>query len=172
MMASLVRRVARSHALVSWLVLATVIAGCDDPTAPLPREGPPDELRFVYGGFMMDVVTVEVQGTTVATWRRPWNWHPGMAIDSVRTVPTAEAWREFWVVADQVGVRRWRSRYESEGTIDGNGWGLRLVAGAFSLESMGANAYPDWRGREHEPHMTEEFAAFMTALGDLVGEEL
>ena len=172
MLVSLVRRVARAHRVIAWLILATTIGSCDDPTAPLPREGPPDELRFVYGGFFSDLVTVEAQGTTLAMWRRAWDWHPGMAIDTVRTVPTAEAWRQFWVVADQAGVRRWRSSYAAEGVADGSGWSLRLVAGEFSVESTGANAYPDWQGREHELHMTEEFAALMRALGDLLGEQL
>lgn len=153
------------------LAVLTAVTGCADPTAPLPRDGPPDELNFSYGGWMMDIVTVELQGTSVAMWRRPADWHPGVAIDTVRAVPTDEAWRTFWIAADRAGLRRWRSSYSAE-VLDGAGWTLRLVAGDFSLESAGSNAYPDWRGREHELQMTEEFLSFMGALGNLVGAEV
>ncbi len=157
--------------MIGCLAIVAAIAGCEDPTAALPREGPPDELYFSYGGFSMDVVTIESQGTSVAMWIRPWDWHPGVAIDTVRTVPTAAAWRQFWIVAEDAGVHRWGSRYSAD-VIDGDGWELRLAAGEFALESSGSNAYPDWRGREHELEMTAEFEAFKTALGDLVGEPL
>jgi hypothetical protein len=153
------------------LAVLTAVTACADPTAPLPRDGPPDELSFSYGGWMMDMVTVEVQGTSVAMWRRPSDWPPGVAIDTVRAVPTDEAWRTFWIAAERAGVGRWRSSYSAD-VVDGAGWTLRLVAGDFSLESTGSNAYPDWRGREHELEVTEEFLSFTAALGNLVGAEV
>ena len=172
MMASLVRSAERSRILTACLALLTVVAGCGDPTAPLPREGAPDELHFTYGGFGMAGVTIEARGGTVAMWRRSWDSPAGGAIDTVRSSPTADAWREFWIAAKQAGVHRWRSRYVADGVIDGNGWTLRLVAGGFALESMGSNAYPDVLGRKRDLMMTEEFRALQTALGNLVGAEL
>ncbi len=140
--------------------------------APLPREGQPDELRFSYGGFAIEGVTVELHGTSVAMWRTPWNWQPGVAIDTVRAVPSDDEWRQFWTAADRAGVQRWRPRYATEGVVDGSGWSLYLVAQDFRLTSTGSNAYPDGSGGEHELEMTEEFRALRTALGNLVGEEL
>ena len=151
------------------LALSVGNAACHDPTAPLPDEGPPDELSFSMGGFASDAVTIEMQDEVVLMWRRPWNWRPGEAIDTLRAVPTSEQWHDFWIAAERAGVHRWRSRYEAD-VIDGVGWTLRLVAGDFALESTGANAYPDWRGREHELEMTAEFRSLRTALGNLAGE--
>lgn len=157
--------------LASLVVLTSGLA-CDDPTGPsLPREGPPDELRFSFGGFAIGAADIELRGTTVAMWRTPWDWQPGVAIDTVYAVPTDESWRQFWVAAERAGVHRWRSRYAAN-VVDGAGWALRLVAGEFALESSGENAYPDSRGREHELEMTEEFRSLRTALGNLVGEEM
>ena len=157
---------------LTCLALPAGTATCGDPTAPLPREGPPDELSFGFGGFAIEGVTLELQGTTVLMWRRSWDWRPGEAIDTLRVTPSADQWREFWITADAAGVQRWRARYAAEGVVDGAGWRFRLVAGAFALESTGANAYPDRLGREHELEMTEEFRALRTALGNLVGEPL
>jgi hypothetical protein len=171
-MASLPARFIRAHIALLSLAALTVGAACQDPTAPLPREGAPDELLFSFGGFGIDATTLELRGATVAMWRSPADWRPGIAIDTTYAVPTAEAWREFWITAKGAGVQRWRSRYAADNIIDGVGWSLRLVAGAFALEASGSNAYPDWRGREHELEMTEEFRAFRTALGNLVGEEM
>ena len=154
------------------LALIASTATCDDPTAPLPREGPPDELSFVFGGFAIEGVTLKLQGTTVLMWRQSWDPRPGEAIDTLRVTPSAELWRDFWSAADAAGLQRWRARYSAEGIVDGNGWRLRLVAGAFALESTGSNAYPDRLGREHEGEMTAEFRALRTALGNLVGEPL
>ena len=157
----------RSRIIVACLSVVPLI-GCSDPTAPLPREGAPDELRFSFGGFAIGDVTLELQDSSVAMW----GWTPGATIDTVRVVPNEEAWREFWSAAERAGVRRWRSRYFAEGVIDGNGWSFRLVAGDFALESTGSNAYPDALGRERELIMTDEFRLLRTALGKLVGEEL
>jgi hypothetical protein len=154
------------------LALIASTATCDDPTAPLPREGPPDDLRFVFGGFAITGVTLELQGATVLMWRQSWDPRPGEAIDTLRATPSAEQWRDFWSAADAAGVQRWRARYAAEDVIDGNAWQLRLVAGAFALESTGSNAYPDRLGREQEALMTAEFRALLTALGNLVGEPL
>lgn len=157
----------------SIAVIALVaMTRCEDPMAPLPREGQPDELRFSYGGFAMDAVTIELQGSSVAMWRTPWNWQPGVAIDTLRAEPTEDQWREFWSQADRAGVQRWYPRYAAEGVVDGSGWSLRLVADEFRLTSHGANAFPDQFGREHELEMTEAFQSFRTALGNLVGEDL
>jgi hypothetical protein len=144
---------------------------CEDPNGPLPRTGLPDELRFNYGGFAVEGVTVELQGSSVAMWRTPWNWQPGVVIDTVRVVPTEDQWRAFWTAAERAGVQHWRPRYAAEGVVDGNGWSLRLVGGDFRLMSTGSNAYPDNRGGEHELEMTEAFQSFRSALGNLVGED-
>jgi hypothetical protein len=53
--------------------------------------------------------------------------------------------------------------------VDGVGWGVRIAAGGRLVESSGSNAYPDRFGREHELGMTEDFRAFLTAVGELVG---
>ena len=171
MMHSFGRHVAPFRLLLACLTLAAVIAGCEDPTAPLPREGPPDELYFAYGGFGMTGVTIRADGMTVAMWRRDWDAGPGTPIDTLRVVPTADAWRQFWAVADQAGVHHWKSRYAEEDIVDGAGWTLRLAGGGFSLASSGSNAYPDWFGRKHGG-VTPEFEALMTALGNLIGEPL
>ena len=167
----LFRRPALAGAIVASLTGLAGSVACHDPTAPLPSEGPPDELSFALGGFFDDAVTIELQNETVLMWRRPWDWEPGVAIDTLRATPTPEDWRAFWIAAERAGVHNWRSHYEAD-VVDGVGWTLRLVAGSFTLQSSGNNAYPDWRGREHELQMTAEFRSLQTALENLVAETM
>jgi hypothetical protein len=162
-------RADRSHRGVpAWLAtavlgIAIALAACDDATGPLPTEGTPDDLEFSIYGFGDGESTVELRGDTVVLRRtRP------AGIDTVRAVPTADAWRAFWSATERAGVRRWRARYAAD-AIDGVGWSLRIGAGARLVESSGSNAYPDRFGREHEFSMTDDFRAFLTAVGQLVG---
>jgi hypothetical protein len=155
------------------VVLAGVLlASCDDPTGPLPREGAPRELEYTVGGFAVGSANVALRGDTVVLVRMPWGARPGTPPDSVRTVPTAEAWRDFWEAASDAGVRRWRERYNAEGVVDGSGWNLRIVAPGSRIESNGSNAYPDRHGLEHEGEMTREFRAFEAAIEALAGAPL
>lgn len=145
-------------------------AGCGDATGPLPREGTPAELEFSIGGFAVTGTNLELRGDTVLLWQRHWDWSPGEPLDTLRAVPTPESWRAFWTAVDRAGVHRWRRRYVAEGIIDGSGWNLRLAAGGQVVESYGSNAYPDRFGFEHELDLTADFRAFLTALGELVGQ--
>jgi hypothetical protein len=154
------------------ILAAALLTSCDDPTGPLPREGAPQELRYAVGGFAVGSAQVELRGDTVVLVRKPWDARPGTPIDSVRTVPTAEAWRDFWEAAREAGVRRWRARYVAEGIVDGSGWSLRIVAPGTRVESNGSNAYPDRHGLEHENEVTGDFRAFEAAIEALVGAPL
>lgn len=155
-----------SSAALAGLVLAGACEG--DAFGPLPREGAPDALRFSIGGFATDSREIEVRGDTVVYRRTSWDGRaPG--VDSVRVVPTADAWRAFWDAADDAGVRRWRARYLAEGVVDGAGWTLSLVVDGRELHSVGSNAYPDHRGREHELEITPAFEAFVAGVGALTG---
>ncbi len=154
-----------SRFVVSMLVIASI--ACSDLTAPLPREGIPQEFEFSISGFGAPYYHWRVEGETVVFKKVEW----GLAPSTRRVVPTSDAWRAFWVAADQVGVGRWRSSYVAEGIVDGEGWGLRLVAGSARIESTGSNAYPDQSGREHEQERTADFQSFLSALYALVGEQ-
>ena len=145
--------------------VALALAACDDATGPLPRTGVPDGLEFSIGGFSVGASTVELRGDTVVLRR----WRPGAVNDSVRAVPTPDSWRAFWSATERAGVQRWRARYAAEGIVDGVGWSVRISAGGRLVESSGNNAYPDRFGRKHEIGMTDDFRAFLTAVGELVG---
>jgi hypothetical protein len=93
-------------------------------------------------------------------------------MDTVRIVPTADAWRKFSASADAAGVHRWQPRYMAEGVIDGSGWSLLIADDGRRVESQGSNAFPDRQGREHELEMTDEFRAFLAALSELVGTQV
>jgi hypothetical protein len=163
----------RSATRRAWTaaLLALAFAGCGDPTGALPREGAPDELSFSYGGFGSGSYTVELRGDAVVSWSQTWGVLSGTPVDSVRTVPTAQAWAAFWQAAEKSGVHRWRERYLAEGVVDGNGYSLRIVANGRVLESAGSNAYPDHLGREHELEMPDAYVEFVQALGVLAGVE-
>lgn len=161
------------------VALCAASLACDSPTpplpveeSPLPAEGPPDELVFGMGGYGIGGITIELKDEVVLMWHAPWEWTSGQTIDTVRTVPTSEKWRAFWIAADHAGVHRWRSRYTADNVADGMGWSLRLIAGDFTVESTGSNAYPDSLGGEHELEMPPEFGALLRALGNLVGQAL
>lgn len=153
-------------------VLALALAACAETTGPLPRAGVPDDLAFTLSGYGAGSTSVHLLGGTVTVKRFPWNLQPGMQVDSVVVVPTAEAWAEFWTAVDESGVHRWRRTYHAEGVADGAGWGLRLAGGGVVVQTQGSNAYPDRDGREHEMEMTPEFRAFLDALGTLTGWEM
>lgn len=162
----------RTWTAAAALAAVLALAACGDPTGPLPREGAPQELRFSIGGYGVGSSLVELRGDTLTLRRIPWDWRPGTPLDTVRVVPTADAWRAFWTAAEGSGVRRWRERYVAEGIADGVGWGLRITAGRLRIRSEGSNAYPDRRGREHENEMTHDFLALLAAVGEMVGEPL
>ena len=163
------RYLCRTGLAAALMGAALTPLSCSHPLGPLAREGPPDELEFSIYGFGIGSSTVEVRGDTVIVRSRPWDWTPGSAIDSVRAVPSPDAWRTFWTATERAGVHRWRRRYLAEGVVDGAGWSLRLGAHGRRIESNGSNAYPDRLGREHELEMTSDFRAFRDALGELVG---
>ena len=162
----------RSILLAPVILAAALLTSCDDPTGPLPSEGAPREFRYSVGGFAVGSATVELRGDTVVLVRTPWEGLSGTRPDSIRTVPTAEAWRDFWEAAADAGVRRWRSRYEAAGIVDGGGWSLRIVAPGSKVESTGSNAYPDRHGLEHEGEAPSEFRAFEAAIATLAGAPL
>lgn len=153
------------------VVTVLTVAGCSDSIGPLPSEGAPDDLQFQTSGYGVESRTLQMRGDTVLTWRRPWDWRPGMAIDTVRVVPSAQAWASFWDAAGNAGVRGWRRNYKQDNVVDGSGWSLRIVTDEGTLQSQGSNAFPDARGRERY-EMPDEFRAFVEAMGDLVGQPL
>jgi hypothetical protein len=154
---------------VFCVVAALLVGACSSATEPLRLSGPPDEFRFNLGGFGTEERVVELRNDTLLFHRRPFDWRPGMRLDTLRMVPTAEAWRTFWTAAERAGLHRWQSRYIAEGVADGSGWSVRVVDGTRVIESTGSNAYPDRSGKEHELDMTSDFRAFTDALGTLVG---
>lgn len=157
-----------AHRTLAVAIAASIaiVPACDEPTAPLPRGGPPTALELtIVGGFAAESRVVELRGDTIVL-RRSWS---GVGIDSARRVPTAEDWREFWEAARAAGIPLWRAEYVAEHIMDGMAWGLTLDVGGRRIRSSGANAYPDGRGREHEGEMTPEFRAFLAAIGRLAG---
>jgi hypothetical protein len=162
--------ITRAHFV--FAVMALALGACSSATEPIRLAGPPDEFRFELGGFGVDGRTVELRNDTLLFYRRPFASLPGTPIDTVRVVPTAEAWRTFWTTAELTGVHRWQGRYNAEGVVDGSGWSLRIVEGSRRVESNGSNAYPDRSGKEHELDMTSDFRAFVSALSALVGAQV
>jgi hypothetical protein len=154
------------------LCAALTLAACTDLAGPLPRAGVPDELEFSMGGYFAPSASVTLRGDTVVLRRVPWEVTSPADIDTIVSVPSAEAWAEFWTVVDEIGVSFWRRRYHAENIADGLGWSLRVVADGRTVESYGSNAYPDSRGAEHEGEETPEFRAFRTAIEELAGAPL
>lgn len=154
------------------LCVALTLIACTDVVAPLPQAGAPDVLEFSIGGYGAGGRGISLRGDTVMMWRTPPVWTPNMVIDSVRVVPTPEAWRAFWLATNHAGVNQWRAQYDAPGIADGLGWNVRIVAGGRQINSFGSNAYPDRSGRKHEGEITNEFQVFVTALGDLVGQRV
>ncbi len=125
------------------LLAAALLTSCGDPIRPLPSEGAPQELEYSVGGFAVGTAGVELRGDTVVLVRMPWDSRPGTRPDTVRNVPSSEAWRAFWKTAADAGVRRRHPRYVAEDVVDGSGWKLRIVTTGAKVESNGSNAYPD-----------------------------
>jgi hypothetical protein len=154
----------RSLVLLVGLALGV---GCSDPMAPLPREGTPDELKFSISGWSTGFSSWELRGDTVV-YRSAASDYPA-PVTELRTIPSAEAWREFWLEIERIGVRQWRSEYVAEMIADAEGWRTRIRAGSAVVESSGYAAYPDESGREREGSRTEAFAAYIEALRRLAG---
>lgn len=151
--------------------LATLVfaASCIDSTSPLQQEGRPSALEFSIGGFGAPSRQLELRGDTVVARRRSYDWLPNGPTDSVRVVPTAEAWRAFWQATDDAGVQNWHSEYKAEGVVDGEGWSIRVASPGREISAWGSNAYPDRDGHEHELDSPAEFRAFTNALNVLAG---
>ena len=144
-------------------------SACTDSTAPLQFEGRPTILEFSIGGFGAPSRQLELRGDTVVARRRPFSWMPGSPTDSVRVIPSADAWRAFWSAVDGAGVQKWHVQYNAEQIQDGEGWSLSIASGSRAINTWGSNAYPDRNGREHETQRPEEFQAFLKALNTLAG---
>ncbi len=154
------------------LALSGAIAltsACVDITAPLQHEGRPVALEFSIGGFFASSRQIQLRGDTIVARRTMAGWQPGSPLDSVRVVPSADAWRAFWKAADAAGVQKWHPEYNAENVIDGEGWSIRIASPAREINSFGSNAYPDRSGHEHELEMPAEFLAFKAALNALAG---
>jgi hypothetical protein len=146
-----------------------LVASCNDFTAPLQQEGRPSVLEFSIGGYGATSRQLELRGDTIVARRRPFNWLPGGTTDSVRVIPSAEAWRAFWNAADEAGVQRWHVQYNANQIADGEGWSISVASGSRAINSWGSNAYPDRNGREHEAESPAEWQAFKNSLSALAG---
>lgn len=151
------------------LFVLALAAACIEPTSPLQREGRPTILEFSTGGFGVPSRQLELRGDTVIARKRPYFLAANSPYDSVRVVPSAEEWRAFWAAADAAGVQKWRTAYNAEGVVDGDGWSIRIATGAREVSSSGSNAYPDRDGDEHELDQPPEWTAFLAALDRLAG---
>lgn len=79
--------------------------------------------------------------------------------------PSEQDWRLFWQSMDQIGVWKWRDRYDNFEVLDGTAWGLKLAYQGRHLECEGTNMYPpDQRISWSDD---SEFGRFMTALQKL-----
>lgn len=158
---------ASNRALLFGAIIVFLTA-CTDLTAPLASEGKPTALEFSIGGFGAASRQLELRGDTVVARRRPFNWVPNGPNDSVRVVPSADAWRTFWAAAGAAGVQTWHADYRNDLIADGQSWSIRLGSSTREINSWGNNGYPDRRGGEHEGEETVEFKAFKSALNTLV----
>lgn len=145
---------------------AFALAGCGDPTAPLPIEGAPHELEFEIAGWGVGATKWLLRGDTLVYRVTTEDF---TSATETRTIPSAEEWRAFWIEMQRTGLNQWRKRYVAEGIADGEGWNTRVRIGNVLIESQGSNAYPDERGREHELQRTAAFEAFLAALRRLSG---
>ena len=158
---------ARRRALLLAALVSAALGGCGDPAAPLAGKGAPEELEFRFYAYPAESRGVKVSHDTVVAWRVNTDSYAANPVDTVRVVPTAEAWRAFWAAADRAGVADWQGNYVAEGVLDGAGWALRMSAGGRLIDASGFNAYPDRDGREREHQMPAEFRDFMNALDAL-----
>lgn len=162
------RRVsARLLAALALIIGAAGACSDDDPFAPLPRSGPPEQMEFVISGYFAPFTKYRAEGDSVLYYHREWDAQ--VASDSVWIVPTDAQWREFWAAARRAGVPAWKRRYVAENIVDGAGWGLMIEIDGETRVSSGSNAWPDRRGIEHEGEMTDDFRGFMVALDELIG---
>ena len=151
--------------------LALVSAGAcgDGPVTPLPEEGPALALEYSIGGYGGDQRSIKLKGGTIEHVSIPWDYRPGMAIDTVRRVPTADEWRWFWAEAKAAGVGRWRGTHVARNIADGTGWSLEIVVDGRRIQASGSNMYPDRKGEWHAPDQTPDFLRFSAAAFMLAG---
>jgi hypothetical protein len=83
------------------LCAALTLAACSDLAGPLPRAAVPDELEFSMAGFSAPSASVMLRGDTVVLRRAPWAPTSPAQTDSVKTVPSAQAWANFWTTVDE-----------------------------------------------------------------------
>ena len=91
------------------------------------------------------------------------DYHPNPFFRS----PTPEAWDDFWIEVDELGVWEWESSYHDPGVLDGIGWGLRFGRDGRRIVSRGSNAYPGQTKRFGGP--TTDFRRLTRAVTCLVG---
>lgn len=124
---------------------AVVLAACGDATAPLPTDGPPSELSYSTGGFVLTTYDVRLAGDTVVlTSATAANGAP--ALTTTRRVPSAAEWRAFWQTVRDVGVARWPAQCTDNSMADGGTVRFTLAWGGTRRTGTYYAAYPRGNG--------------------------
>ena len=119
----------------------------------------PTKLKFTSGGWSADATRIEWQQGKLHcqlacgdyVWRK-----------ETTTVPSPEAWAEFWDSVEKAGVWDWEANYNTE-VLDGWRWELELEQAGRRIASNGSNACPGGEGED------SSFEQFRRALLKLVG---
>jgi hypothetical protein len=92
--------------------------------------------------------------------------------EQLRLSPSEAQWRRFWGTMDEIGVWRWRARYEPgerfeprAQTRDGTHWSLTFAYAGRRVESSGDGAGPDAVDLDE----SSPFAVLLEAVSRLIG---
>lgn len=81
-----------------------------------------------------------------------------------------EDWSHFWckLLADDVSLWDWKSRYDNPAVLDGTQWELTIEQGQYQKRIYGSNAFPGWNDLDWTK--SREFCCLISAIGLLVGD--
>ena len=134
-------------------------------------------LRLYIGGAIFPPnYNVVLDGKTLTYWAQTLDSKTQKPVEASKTItPSPERWREFWKSMDEVGLWRWRPRYEDPRLADGTHWSVEADHAGRSVRSQGHNLYP---GQETLPGPGEIradsgplFEKYLAAVEKLLGGE-
>ncbi|HCK24788.1 MAG TPA: hypothetical protein DHW31_08435 [Bacteroides graminisolvens] len=124
-----------------------------------------ERFRFFVGGYGRSNCEVNFQGSHLSYWYSEFCGYPGETHEKVISNMDMVS---FLSKLNQLGITRWKRKYESC-ALDGTQWELEvLYNGARKKKIYGSNAYPGSSTDSAEE--TVEFRALLDAIRLLIGE--
>lgn len=138
------RNVSALATAVALVTTGLVLVGCSPSSKTAAATSAPREFSTSYTRFRGASVQVELRDADNVIYRRGERGHVGGpgAIEEIIPISTAQ-WTRFRALLEKAKIREWKTSYRDPTLADGEWWQVKLRFADISMESTGANMYPN-----------------------------